>query len=263
MSIPSISDEEDTMFYMYYGNPTCNSQQVPVRVWDSNYLAVFHMNDINGNIEDSTSNNNDFIKFGSPNYQALGKIGYGIQGDDSTAYFYNDDMDLNSLSSMSVSAWVAPKNPYDNSYIFNSRWNSLEDIRISFYCHDETKYNGFYATWDDGVIDSVDGAIYNWNANEFHYFTATETNHMNGILVLYSDGAEVIRDDDVNFDYSDLDNIHYIGRRMKEKYRYFHGILDEIRISKIDRNPNWISTEFNNQKDPTGFLSFGPEESCP
>ena len=40
----------------------------------------------------------------------------------------------------------------------------------------------------------------------------------------------------------------------------FDGTIDEIRISSIARSSRWISTEYNNQNDPSSFLSFGLEE---
>jgi hypothetical protein len=43
----------------------------------------------------------------------------------------------------------------------------------------------------------------------------------------------------------------------------FTGILDEVRISNIDRSNDWITTEYNNQSNPGtgGFLSsVGPQE---
>ena len=40
----------------------------------------------------------------------------------------------------------------------------------------------------------------------------------------------------------------------------FDGIIDEVRISDITRNSDWILTEYNNQANPVSFLFFGPEE---
>ncbi|UCH71583.1 MAG: hypothetical protein JSW62_04080, partial [Thermoplasmatales archaeon] len=43
----------------------------------------------------------------------------------------------------------------------------------------------------------------------------------------------------------------------------FDGKIDEFRTSDIERNQDWISTEYNNQNDPASFMSFGPEETGP
>ena len=45
VNIPSLSAGEDTVLYLYYGNPDSGNQQDPEDVWDSNYVLVQHMND--------------------------------------------------------------------------------------------------------------------------------------------------------------------------------------------------------------------------
>ena len=41
---------------------------------------------------------------------------------------------------------------------------------------------------------------------------------------------------------------------------YFNGTLDEVHVSTIARNSNWISTEYNNQANPSNFYSVRSEE---
>jgi len=39
------------------------------------------------------------------------------------------------------------------------------------------------------------------------------------------------------------------------------GTLDEVRLSTIERNPNWVAAEYNNQNSPGTFITMG-SESC-
>jgi hypothetical protein len=39
------------------------------------------------------------------------------------------------------------------------------------------------------------------------------------------------------------------------------GTLDEVRLSTIERTPNWVATEYNNQNSPGTFITIG-SESC-
>jgi hypothetical protein len=39
----------------------------------------------------------------------------------------------------------------------------------------------------------------------------------------------------------------------------FDGSMDEVRISKVCRSQEWITTQFNNQNDVSSFLKFGRE----
>ncbi|MDX1798676.1 MAG: DUF2341 domain-containing protein, partial [Candidatus Lokiarchaeia archaeon] len=59
--IPALSATIDTVIRMYYGNSTMSSRQNPEGVWDSNYYAVYHMNQdpSSSSVLDSTINNYD------------------------------------------------------------------------------------------------------------------------------------------------------------------------------------------------------------
>ena len=56
-----------------------------------------------------------------------------------------------------------------------------------------------------------------------------------------------------------------IGQDWDPKGRtdFFNGIIDEVRISNSITSFDWVSTEYNNQNDPSSFLSFGPKETGP
>ncbi len=38
------------------------------------------------------------------------------------------------------------------------------------------------------------------------------------------------------------------------------GLLDEVRISSVARDPAWITAAYRNQVDPARFVSVGPVE---
>ena len=65
--------------------------------------------------------------------------------------------------------------------------------------------------------------------------------------------------------YSRMENnneIVRIGRSLITPM-YFDGIMDEIRISKVERSSAWVETSYNTMNDPSSFFSVGPEESGP
>ena len=45
--------------------------------------------------------------------------------------------------------------------------------------------------------------------------------------------------------------------------RIMNGSIDEARVTKIARSVGWLSTEYNNQNNPSTFYSVGSEESQP
>ena len=47
----------------------------------------------------------------------------------------------------------------------------------------------------------------------------------------------------------------------KEINHWFNCCLDEVRVLNISLDSKWITTEFNNQNNPTSFYMIGPEET--
>jgi hypothetical protein len=85
IKLPTVSSSTAATVYMYYGNSGASDQQDRVNVWDSNYAAVYHMNQtVSGagyNITDSTSNNRtlqSFVATAGNALTATGQIGNGI-----------------------------------------------------------------------------------------------------------------------------------------------------------------------------------------
>ncbi len=43
--------------------------------------------------------------------------------------------------------------------------------------------------------------------------------------------------------------------------KFFDGIIDELRVSDIERSEDWIKTTYINQNDSSSFLTLGLEET--
>jgi hypothetical protein len=103
--------------------------------------------------------------------------------------------------------------------------------------------------------------------NEWHLWTV-RVDYDNTDLHFYKDGNLVGSDLTLgSFDLGYISNNDLIGGRYHPGFgtiRYFMaGIIDEVRISRVDHNEDWITTTFNtidNAYDG-GFFSIGPEES--
>ena len=85
VNVSNVSSSINTDIYLYYGNPTATNQEDADGVWDSNYIGVWHLDEIaTGTLfeyRDSTTNENHGT--GGKDYgpyvpvQAGGQIGYG------------------------------------------------------------------------------------------------------------------------------------------------------------------------------------------
>jgi len=75
VNVPSLSSIVDTNLHMYYGNPSCSSQQNPEDVWDSSYVMVQHLNEEEEEEVEEDSTVHD-----------LGFSPHALQGDDNYLY---------------------------------------------------------------------------------------------------------------------------------------------------------------------------------
>jgi len=268
VKIPSLSSTQDTEFYLYYGNPSCSSQQFLEKVWDSSYCGVWHLSDL----LDSTSNDNDGTNHGTD--YSLGKIGFakdfvGINDD------YIDIGDLpipsnNIVNAGTFEAWINPREG-DSSSIINKMDNDLEPDRRGYSFHLENNkiiFGAWSGTWyanGDEIIAKTDEGLVTY---ETWQYVAACVDLSQENIILYHNGQEkdssiIINGNSPAYFY-DIDLSEWLGAYRGEGFStYYSGVIDEIRISKICRSSSWISTEYNNQNDPFSFLSFGPEESAP
>ena len=261
VNVTSVTSGSDTVFYMYYGDSDGGYEvgYNPEDVWDSNYVFVGHCADTDDWLGDSTSNGVNFVENGNPSgYQATGIASYGVDGDGVDDYFTNNTLDVTGYAEMMVEVWY--KSPSysadDKIYLFGSRWNTApEDVRFGYKeGATGTGDTGCDYTWDDSVDEG--GQDYNHDAdtNWHYYVTSIDANsHVYG----YRDKVRTLTDSSVNFDFGNMDNLHGIGARSYHGSPLpFRGILDEVRISDLDRSHAWLNATFDSINGTTGFITF-------
>ena len=273
VNVTSISSSVDTVLWMYYGDSDGGYPigYNPTDVWDSNYVAVFHMNDASGDLDDKTSNSNDFADSGSPTYQQSGKIGYSILGDGSSACFENAVLDISGYSAMSVECWYKNDNlaTASNSWMFASVWqySTLEDIRLSYRHETGTGDSGFQYLWDDYTPTEGEGGLdrnYDYIETWQYYASTLDNNAGSGECFGYLNTTRVVSDTTVSFGFDGMRNDHAIGARIdssSDPYNFFKAFMDEFRISDVARSQSWLNASFHTQNISAGFIKFGDEES--
>jgi len=112
IKIPSLASAVDTEIYIYYGNASASDQEDPTNVWNSNYVAVWHMNqDPSGSgkvILDSKGSGTTYD--GDPNEMesadlVSGKIGKALNFDGSPEAVVLDTNLTWPTSALSMQVW--------------------------------------------------------------------------------------------------------------------------------------------------------------
>jgi len=276
VNVNNLTSEQDTILYMYYGNQSSCSQESPEMVWDSNYVGVWHMGETSGNIRDSTGTKDGAV-VGSPDYQETGKIGKCIYFDgDNNEYFdiVDDTYKFNS-EDVTFEFWVyfvENRNMHEPPIYFGDNDNvpslTIHKVRSEYPNNNGGKLFSQNRFNQEGEIawssEGEDTYVGHWIYLIGRFERGVETS-------LWINGQKEPNAPDScnNNDLSSSSQyLARIGRAGVGGGSYMpnsaHIYLDEVRVSKNKaRSDTWISTSYNNQNDPTDFLSFEPEEFGP
>ncbi len=259
--IPLLSSTADTVLYMYYGHPTAASQQNPAGVWDANYVMVQHLNETTGTHLDSTSHGNDGTPQNGLIQDAVGRIDgaddfagtneFVDVGTDASMDVYGADQDF------SIFAWIKRDDAGDVQGFFASGSSGTQGIYFgsAFQNEDDLKFMSIGQTVE---VESTTGGI---GDTDWHYVGVTADRDAN--MDLWVDGALVHSESiaaQSGESWNRLDDTYKIGTDRSESSP-MDGLLDEVRVSNVIRNPDWISASYRNMGTPGSFFTVGPEQA--
>ena len=252
VNIKTLKTDENTVLYMYYGNPDNVNGQMAERAWDPYFAGVWHLKDF----QDSTLNGNHGSNYGS--IAISGKLGDARAFDGSDDYILvesDSSLNFHTPNKFSVSFWMKRDrlNTYESiiskgttAHMAGYGVQIRENNTILFVLYDGS--HEYLFTSNQVIVDT------NW-----HFITAVwDGTHQNIFIDGDFDnsidiGAVTIADDSKPLEFG-----HHYGYMSGQNP--YAGSIDEIQISKVDRNADWISTAYLNQQNPFTFMSFGPEE---
>lgn len=165
----TVDSGTDTDFYMYYNNSGCGNQEdVSGCFPSSDFVAVWHMDDASGGIDDSTSNY-DGSESGTPDYEQLsGMGGYGINIVRSSEYFtFSDTGYFDGDNDFTIMAFGHIDVIDSQNWMVQTRDESYTGIR--FY-HGGARSIQFITT-DAGGQDNLGTLTY--NAGQWYHLVAS------------------------------------------------------------------------------------------
>lgn len=271
VNVTYLSADEDTTLYLYYGNPSCTSQQFPEGVWDSNYVMVQHMDIQGSTIIDSTLNNNDGSLVSNPK-NIKGVIGNAVQFDgvdDVIEVSYNSTLEPLDLTFELWGKITGPRSDgAPHNYFALKRggdyWGNNDGHQYSIhgYWDYDTGTRKFRALYERDSSEQQHAVGDSIGTNNTWYHLATTFDETTDIAKFYMNGslkASESMESEIIWYNEDL------GFSWAKDYRavphYSNVTVDETRISKIIRSQKWLSTSYKTMSGPSDFLNFGPEET--
>jgi len=267
VNVTTLPNTEDTILYMYYGNPSCGNQQNPLGVWDSNYVMVQHLEESSGVIIDSTLFHNNGTEYVSPdaNLNASGKIDGAIDFDGADDYVdVGSDVSLDDITNLTVDAWIYLEGWGQSNYGRVLQKSTVADILsgwgiwVDGSAGNINFLRGWTTTYGQWLTPSGSLSLDNW----YHVVVVYKSSSVSNDPIVYINGiSQTITEFSAPAGAFESDNNAnlWIGRR-QDGNRAFNGIIDEVRISKISRDNSWIKTEYNNQLTPSAFYNIGNKE---
>lgn len=261
VKIASFSNSADTVIYMYYGNAAITtSQTTATSTWDANYLGVWHFGDGSTlSLADSTSNGNTLTLHGTV-LAMPGKIGGGAAfiGQPVSTNFLTASAtgtDINGAA-LTIESWSRFEGSYMNgvfpSIVFKKSPTNTVGFELNIASNDdilETPNRFYYelATGSSALSDTVNAPLNTWTRIDVDYgLTGTATT--SDILRNSVKTASLA----TGFPASSTGNLFNIGIN-------WSGVLDEIRLSKVARSQDWITTNYNLQSNPAAYVQIGAE----
>jgi hypothetical protein len=257
VNIPALSSAQDTVFYVYYGNPSAVNQAYPQKTWNSHYLSIWHLNETNGIAIDSTGTHNG-IPHNGVVQGSSGKIGcaYLFDGVDD----YVDAGNIYIQDETTISYWIKTTTTIESgiigdfTHLTGNGRGFLAGVNVATsngYPYFRT-YNNARDLDLTAPINLIDG--------QWHFIT--NTFESSGIGRIFIDGVSAVASTE-GHELKASDHKLTFGGDDGTTFTDYSGKIDEIQISNIVLSQEWIETSFINQNDPPGFFSIGPEESGP
>lgn len=272
--IPTLTTATDTTIYMYYSNPLiATSQQNINGTWNSNYVAVYHMQGAVGSGEtDSTANSYNLSLTGSVGVSTPGFIGNARSRPTSASTNFltrADSVDLDNVSQLTVQGWLYSTTPSPSGAVrgmISKRVSNVSTYSWGIFMH-----TGDFLYFDNGNaagnnFDTRTNTVTTIATNTWTMFHCV----FDGTLAaanrkrIYLGGA---------LNVTGTANVTTITNTASAMNLFLltgntatmEGHLDEIRVSKTALTTDWIATEYNNHSNQgTGTGRFirilGPTE---
>lgn len=271
VKVPFISSSQSTNIYVYYGDADAEVQTGATSVWDTNFKVVHHMTDVTtSTTTDSTSNANNGAKKGTNEpIEADGTINKGQDFDGTDDYITKTSpAGLPTAVPLTVSFLVKPDaigaTPATSNRVTSHGERSLVTDRgwgIGFDNTDEILFTTF-------SVKDYQGTTFSVSIGEWHYVATIIDTAYDTTIYHYNVTTDVVVTQFITYTIG-INNpsidVFYIGcidsGTAGERIQFFDGIIDEVRISNVQRSNAWIKFEAYNIGSATNELTFGSEET--
>ncbi|MDB5048990.1 MAG: hypothetical protein JWO30_2061, partial [Fibrobacteres bacterium] len=252
--VPQVDGNSDRDFInCYWGNPSAATQSSPNTAFPTSagFSGVWHL-DEDGNTTaagygDATSNAYTGTGTGlSASSDVSAQVGIGQQFDGSTSYITVTGSYPATTTARTFSLW-AKSNTATVSNSVIAAYGTYPGSGGQVFGLAEWSSGAKFGSWTDGSSNPSGTAVVDqsWHHLAATYDGATVRFYQDGSLA--GSGAVVLNTGSGTF---------VAGARMNDKSLKWNGIIDEMRVSSVQRSADWIKLEYENQRTGGKFLAY-------
>lgn len=256
--LPQLSNAAENVFELQYGDTSVAAAPNPPEVWRNHYKIVYHLETASGPIPDSRGLAPATPASLKRDASTTGKLGKGVEFDNNRNGVVTFTNPILGSGPSTISVWLKQGTPDGKETLVVLGTSMLAQARW-LYSEFDNDQAAVGLTGDDWLntgedLDGSDWTLLHWTYN-------------NKVSYLYRD-AELVGDAahthanaaNTTGTVGTLGNARGAGFDNDAGLR---GILDEVRISDVQRTSGWIAAEFANQSDPTSFVTASQPQMLP
>lgn len=248
VKVPAIAGSINTeKIWMYYGNQEAVPNEDPGGTFDAQQALVFHFDANETAVIDQTAYANQVLSStATVNNAALIAAGALFDGKQSISVQESPALRIMPEAGHTFTAWVKPQGEQEDSYLLHRKVGELELIV-------GVDGNTLYAQFsnNDSTFETPRSILLSQDTWQ-HIAVVLGSGEMNVFL----NGNSVMK---VPVGLAEMGGPVTIGADDQGEHG-FVGEMDEVRISKVARSPEWIKLAVNNQGQPDKLLAAQPGE---
>ena len=252
VSVPVLSESENTVIEMYYGNAGVSTDPSSTSVWDE-YHGVYLLG--NNDFTDASANAYNGTNDGTTD--EVGIAGRSQLFDGSSEISLSSSFP-NLTTTFTISAWVYVPDISLGGRVFSDDVNNTGGYALSM----GDPGNGLFRSYSRnlagaGVVDGTSAIT----ASTWHQVVLV-VDRVNEHRVIYVDGASQVSDlSDTGTWGTDAGLAAIGGEAPGGENNHFDGRIDHVTISSVVRDADWVATENNMISTPATYYTIGAESA--
>lgn len=261
IEVPALAAEATTDIYIFYGNSDVSATQATTTgVWDDNYRAVYHFAETSGNYNDSTKYAEHCTTVTVTSRTGVGKLGNAPDFESGAAtnrltcgqiVMYNDH---------TQELWANRESGGAIRTISQHAAANEDEAGNILFSFETDASNNLWEQWEEGAGANVTLTSTAGAGTGSLQALAVVKNTAATDAYWYINGAATGGTTDYGATNEPtggtVGSALYIGGRITSA-QWFDGIIDEYRVSDIQRSANWLATQYNNVFATSTFYIIG------